>query len=245
MNKTCVVIPCFNEGGRLPVAIFENFLAQNSFTFYFVNDGSTDNTAEVLEGIKQGYPNLVKVINLPANVGKGAAVREGFLTALATNSFKYIGYFDADLATPLEEIKYLLNTFNNNIKMVLGARVLRLGAVVQRDAMRHYMGRIFATLANNVLEIKVYDSQCGAKIFESEIARILFKDPFVSKWLFDLELLYRLKLFHPKHFYLYTMETPLRTWKEKGGSKIKFLDFINAPIDLLKIKRRTPGIIHP
>src|SRR5690606_29745873 len=124
--------------------------------------------------------------------------------------------------------------------IVLGSRVLRLGAVIQRSALRHYLGRIFATIASNILDIKVYDSQCGAKLFEVNMAEVLFQKPFISKWLFDLELLYRLKLNSPDQFFNNTLEVPLRHWEEKGDSKIKITDFLTAPFELLKIKRNPP-----
>src|SRR5690606_37481279 len=163
-------------------------------TLYFVNDGSTDHTFEVLQNIRQKFSKEVHVIDLPKNVGKAEAVRQGFLRAFQVDHFTHIGYLDADLATHLNEIAYMLSHFNGKVKIVLGSRVLRLGAVIQRSSLRHYLGRIFATIASNVLDMKVYDSQCGAKLFEMNMAQILFQKPFISKWLFDLELLYRLKL---------------------------------------------------
>lgn len=240
MKKTCIVIPCYNEGERFPVDIFQNFLRDNHCSFYFVNDGSTDNTLDILKNLKAEFDDVVNIINLAQNSGKGEAVRQGFLAAFEFGSFEHIGYFDADLATPLEEIEYLLQHFDANTKIILGARVLRLGAVIERDAMRHYLGRIFATIASTVLDMKVYDSQCGAKLFEVKMAMILFKEPFISKWLFDLELLYRLKLNNPDQFFNNTLEVPLRMWKEKGNSKIKITDFLTAPFELIKIRQKTP-----
>ncbi len=239
MKKTCVVIPCFNEGERFPLGTFKNFLQDNHCSFYFVNDGSTDNTLDVLNNLKKNFNDVVHIIDLPQNKGKGEAVRQGFLAAFKAGDFDHIGYFDADLATPLEEIEYLLRHFDENTKIVLGARVLRLGAVIERNPLRHYLGRIFATMASTVLDIKVYDSQCGAKLFEEKMAKLLFKEPFISKWLFDLELLYRLKLNNPDLFFKSTLEVPLRTWKEKGNSKIKITDFLTAPFELIKIKKKT------
>lgn len=242
MEKTCVVIPCFNEEQRLACESFFIFLRKRHCSLYFVNDGSTDNTIGVLQKIKHHHPNDVQIIDLPFNVGKAEAVRQGFLKALATGKFSHIGYLDADLATPLDEIEYMLGHFNGQIKIVLGSRVLRLGAVIQRSALRHYLGRIFATIASNILDMKVYDSQCGAKLFEVNMAEVLFHKPFISKWLFDLELLYRLKLNDPEQFFNSTLEVPLRHWEEKGDSRIKITDFLTAPFELLKIKSKTPLI---
>lgn len=236
MQNTCLIIPCYNEGKRLPFEDFNTFLKQNEISFFFVNDGSKDNTKILLEDLKKKFPQKVEVINLNENLGKGEAVRQGFLAAFSTHKFKFIGFVDADLATPLEEIPYLLRYFEPGIKIVMGSRVKRLGATIERNPIRHYFGRIFATMANNYLDIKVYDSQCGAKIFDSLLAKELFSKPMESKWLFDLELLYRFKKQNPLGFYESVVEIPLRSWCEKGNSKIKIKDFVAAPFELIKIK---------
>jgi glycosyltransferase involved in cell wall biosynthesis len=239
MQKTCVIIPCFNEEHRLELDIFSEYIAQNPYHFCFVNDGSSDNTIKILNEIKERSPIQVTVLDLGANFGKAEAVRQGFLTALKTGEYTYIGYFDADLATPLDEINYLLDYFTKGYVLVMGSRVKRLGAEITRNPLRHYLGRIFATLASSVLKLKIYDSQCGAKFFQHEIAKTLFAAPFASKWLFDLELIYRFKSFDLAGFNRDIIEVPLRTWKEKKNSKMNFVDFMAAPFELFKIKNNT------
>ena len=237
MRETCIVIPLFNEEKRLDVTRFCNFLQANPCHFYFVNDGSRDQTLGLLEKMERSFPGKVKVLDLRNNVGKAEAVRHGVLTALGTGDFTYIGYFDADLATPLEEISFLLNYLKSGPKIVIGSRVKRLGSKITRTPQRHYLGRIFATVASLTLGIKVYDSQCGAKIFERNTAGILFSEPFFSKWLFDLELIYRFKNLDPVNFENDILEAPLRSWTEKKGSKISLRDLVKVPIELLKIRR--------
>lgn len=237
MQETCIIIPCYNEGNRLPVETFTRFLAQNECSVFFVNDGSEDNTLELIIDLESKFPGKVEVIDLSSNSGKAEAVRQGFLVAFSKERFRYIGYLDADLATPLEEIEYLLKYFDRDIEVIIGSRVKRLGAVIERDLHRHYLGRIFATMASLYLDIKVYDSQCGAKIFERQVAEKLFREPFASKWLFDLELLYRLKELDAVQFEQNILEVPLRTWKEKGDSRIKLIDFFAAPFELFRIKK--------
>ena len=236
MQETCIVIPLFNEEKRLDVIRFCDFLQANPCHFYFVNDGSRDQTLSLLEKMERSFPGKVKVFDLRNNVGKAEAVRHGVLTALGTRNFTYIGYFDADLATPLEEISFLLNYLKAGPKIVIGSRVKRLGSKITRTPIRHYLGRIFATVSSLILGIKVYDSQCGAKIFEKDTARILFSEPFVSKWLFDLELIYRFKNFDPVDFENDILEAPLRSWTEKEGSKIKLWDLVKVPVELDRIR---------
>lgn len=245
MEGTCIVIPCFNEAARLPVHVFSQFLKREDLSICFVNDGSTDETPMILRNLKEAFPEKVEVLELSNNSGKAEAVRLGVLKACLKDEFKFVGFLDADLATPLEEVEYLLHYFQPNVKVVIGARVLRLGAVVERSAFRHYTGRVFATMANNILNLKVYDSQCGAKIFRCSIAKELFSNPFQSRWLFDLELLYRLKKKDSVDFEKNIVEIPLRTWREKGNSKLRFKDFIFAPFELLKIRKAQKAFLPP
>ena len=236
MQETCIIIPCFNEEKRLDFSRFTNFIEGNLCHFYFVNDGSEDNTLRLLEKLQELFPEKVKVLELSHNVGKAEAVRKGILSALDTESFAYIGFFDADLATPLEEIDFLLNYLKAETKIVIGSRVKRLGSSILRTPSRHYMGRVFATFASLLLDIKVYDSQCGAKFFEKDTAKTLFLEPFVSKWLFDLEIIFRFKKLNPVNFDQEIIEVPLRSWSEKKGSKLKLTDIAKAPVELFKIR---------
>lgn len=239
MRETCVVVPCYNEGNRLCVPSFRQFLKSSSHSVCFVNDGSKDNTLDVLGSIRKEYPEKVEIVDLPKNHGKAEAVRQGFFSAIESGKFDFIAYLDADLATPLKEVDFLLSHLDAEIEVVIGSRVKRLGSEIVRYPLRHYLGRIFATMASVTLDLEVYDSQCGAKIFKKDIAEILFQKPFESKWLFDLELLYRLKHTYPENFNKIILEVPLRTWQEQGDTRIKFYDFISAPFELIKIRNKT------
>lgn len=236
MPKICIIIPCFNEEKRINLKAFSEYLKSSPHNFYFVNDGSSDNTLVILEELQKSQPLKVKIIDLGNNYGKAEAVRQGILKAGELSDFDYLGYLDADLATPLQEIDYITANFSLGYKFVMGSRVKRLGATIERNLTRHYMGRIFATVASVVLKLKPYDSQCGAKFFQVDLARELFSRPFASKWLFDLELLFRYKNKSNNDFKKYILEVPLRMWKEKEGSKIMFMDFLTAPLDLIKIR---------
>lgn len=239
MQNICIVVPCYNEGKRLCVPSFLNFLKESTHSICFVNDGSKDNTLEVLHSIKREMPSKVQVVDLENNRGKAEAVRQGVLVALTQKEYEFIGYFDADLATPLQEVDFLLSHFTAGIEVVIGSRVKRLGSDIKRYPHRHYLGRVFATMASMTLRMEVYDSQCGAKIFRKDIGQKLFSTSFESRWLFDLEILYRLKHLDPNNFNRKIMEVPLRTWHEKGDTRIRPFEFISAPIELLKIKRKT------
>ena len=238
MQKICIVITCYNEANRLPVNDFFGFFKLNSHIhFCFVNDGSTDNTSQILnEQLGAKFDN-VSVLDLQSNVGKAEAIRTAVNECLQKLQCNYIGYFDADLATPLTEIDYLISQIktNTSFKVAIGARVQRMGVNISRNIVRHYFGRVFATCASYVLHVPIYDTQCGAKIFETELAEKIFTTPFISKWLFDVEIVARiLKLQH--EYPNAIIEVPLRVWSEVKGSKIKLKDVIKIPFQLLKIK---------
>lgn len=238
MQKTCIIIPCYNEEKRLSVKTFVDFLKANKdIDFCFVNDGSQDNTSKVLQDIKLNSPDQVIILDFDKNTGKASAIRAGVLY-IHQFTYKFVGYWDADLSTPLIEIlnmKSILET-NNELIMVLGSRVKRLGATIERKISRHFFGRIFSTFSSLILQLPVYDTQCGAKLFRSEVIRYLFEHPFLTNWLFDVELLARLRNNLGIHKTLQSCyEYPLSVWKDIGKSKLSFFDIIKVPYLLIKI----------
>ena len=144
---------------------FKQFAGANPHVrFLFVNDGSTDRTLEVLDDLCRWDPDCFAICNLATNVGKAEAVRQGLLKAHAAQP-DYVGYWDADLATPLDAVLSFSALLDSrpDIEMVFGARVSLLGRSVERRFLRHYLGRIFATASSLALGIGFYDTQCGAK----------------------------------------------------------------------------------
>jgi len=234
-----IVVPCFNEESRLDRTAFERFLAgPGSVRLLFVNDGSTDDTLGVLHELQRRFPDRVQVIDQPVNRGKAEAVRVGMLRALG-DGIPYVGYFDADLATPLEAIDDFVRVLDHNpdIDVVIGARVALLGRDIQRRASRHYSGRVFATAASLVLSLPVYDTQCGAKLLRStpRVAS-LFEQPFGSRWIFDVELIARYLSLGGRREGLY--ELPVQRWRDVGESKVKLRDYVRAIGEMAQIHRR-------
>jgi glycosyltransferase involved in cell wall biosynthesis len=191
MSECIVVIPCFNEANRLDLRAFVEHSVRGDAALLFVNDGSSDDTGDVLDELCAINPANFSALHLPRNCGKAEAVRQGVLRAFQRQP-AYIGYWDADLATPLDAIgefrAYL--AANPRVEMLLGARVRLLGRTIERRISRHCAGRVFATAASWVLQLPVYDTQCGAKLFRAtDRTRLLFAEPFRSRWIFDVELL--------------------------------------------------------
>jgi dolichyl-phosphate beta-glucosyltransferase len=246
LQTICVVVPCYNESGRLPVGEFLSFLEGNPHVaFCFVNDGSWDTTSDALAELRcRGPDEQVQVVSLERNRGKAEAVRAGVLHALMWREFDYVGYLDADLATPLSELNHLL-TYEprpGRFAVICGSRVRRLGARIERSAVRHVLGRVFATFASMVLQLPVYDTQCGAKLIRSDLAAQILDRPFVCRWLFDVEILARtVRLLGRAQANEQLLEVPLRAWKERGKSRLRMRDFLTAPVNLLKIYTKYRG----
>jgi len=245
-SLTCtVIVPCYNEAARLDTDAFLEFLTQDrGISILFVNDCSTDNTLQILEQLQSRCPERIGVLNKLKNGGKGEAVRDGMLQAIRHGGSQVVGFWDADLATPLDAIPELLNELekNDRLQMVLGSRVRLLGREVRRKASRHYLGRIFATTASTLLSLPVYDTQCGAKLFRvSPQLEDLLATPFSSRWVFDVEILARYIVANNgdrDRLYTTIYEFPLRKWEDVAGSKVKPLDFVRAFGDVLKIYQR-------
>jgi|SRR5579871_246494 len=242
--RTGIVVPCYNEARRLRVGEFEKFLDPDGTdaTLIFVDDGSRDETLAVLKRILAGREDRVRVLALPANCGKAEAVRHGMQYAFEQD-FEYAGYWDADLATPLGAIAQLASVLTEKpeVEMVFGSRVKLLGRHVERKASRHYVGRVFATAASLVLKMPVYDTQCGAKMFRAtETTRRLFDQPFLSRWIFDVEMIARyIELRQSAADAAQGIyEYPLHTWTDVGGSKLRAKDFARAAFDLWRISRK-------
>lgn len=240
-----IVVPCYNEAERLPREEFLRFSKQHPDIFFvFVNDGSRDRTSEVLFQLCQQMEGRAHCIDNTQNQGKGAVVRQGLLWALDETTVPLVGFWDADLATPLPAILEMLDAMRNNpaCAMVFGARVKLLGRDVQRKAIRHYLGRVFATIASLTLHLPVYDTQCGAKLFRrTPYSRSLFAEPFVSRWIFDVEIIARfLKVPSSERPPADggIVEMPLKVWKDIAGSKVKPQDFFKAMGDLWRIRNR-------
>ncbi|MBE0582747.1 MAG: glycosyltransferase [Desulfofustis sp.] len=235
-----MVVPCYNEAQRLRPDVFRSFLTENGETlFLFVDDGSTDQTREILQTIEFAATDRISVLSLPHNLGKAEAIRQGMLHGLR-QPVEQLGFWDADLATPLPAIIDLTAVMAADplVKMVCGARVQRLGAAIHRHWYRHYPGRIIATCISQVLDLPVYDSQCGAKLFDRELAEQLFSEPFLSRWLFDVELFARtIGLVGRNHAARIIHEYPLPQWSDVGRSKISPAYLPKIPFELWRIHR--------
>ena len=243
-----IVVPCFDEGKRLHG---EAFLACASalprVRFLFVDDGSRDDTRVVLDALRARAPAVVDVLPLETNGGKAEAVRRGVLQALGGLPYA-VGYWDADLATPLDELGRFVELLERRpeVVMVMGSRVALLGRDIRRSPLRHYLGRLFATAASWILGLPVYDTQCGAKLFRADAVREgIFDIPFATRWLLDIEILQRLlrvrRALGPGEAAAGFHELPLEAWRDVRGSKLSGPQMLRAAIDLVRLAARPSG----
>lgn len=236
-----VVVPCFDEARRLDADAFARFDAGGrDVAFLFVDDGSTDDTRDVLARLARLDPARFRVLALERNRGKAEAVRRGMLEAIASGA-DLAGYWDADLATPLAEIPRFVDLLEarRDLEVVFGSRVALLGRRIARRASRHYLGRVFATAVSLVLRMPVYDTQCGAKLFRcTPTVAALFAEPFASRWIFDVEIVARLaraRRGRSPSAREMIYELPLDEWRDVGESKIGPLDYPRAALQLARI----------
>jgi dolichyl-phosphate beta-glucosyltransferase len=241
MPEAAIVIPCFNEAKRLDRAAFEQFAVDaRDVALLFVDDGSTDDTKRILDEFVTQLSVRASVLALERNSGKAEAVRRGINCVLDWNS-AYVGYWDADLATPLGVIRNFSDLLGRNpqLQMIMGARVQLLGRHIERSPLRHYAGRIAATAISTVLGLRVYDTQCGAKLFRTDVARELFREPFRTSWIFDAEVIARLivglSADSDRQARDVIYEYPLQEWMDVRGSKIGPSDYLKAAFDLRRI----------
>jgi dolichyl-phosphate beta-glucosyltransferase len=243
-----LVVPCYNEAARLDVTAYLRGLRDMpGLAFCFVDDGSTDSTRRVLESMREQEPSRIDILTLDRNRGKAEAVRRGMLHVANGVTFaapRLCGFWDADLSAPIAEIPVIAGVFDREptVQWVWAIRLRALGRSVTRGNLRHYLGRAFATVTSAMLGIGVYDTQCGAKLFRvNALLREVLAEPFVSRWVFDVELLSRadamLRAGGAGGVTEIVYEQPLGVWHHRPGSKVKPSDFVRAAIDLLRIDR--------
>lgn len=242
--RTFVVVPCYNEEKRIDPRVFWPFVkAEGDTHVLFVNDGSRDGTHTVLTRLVAELGPRASMLDLPKNGGKAEAVRHGLKEAIARGA-TIVGYYDADGATDAGEAIGLARELSNPaVSVVLASRVSLLGREIQRKVTRHYTGRVFATVASLVLQLPVYDTQCGAKFFRvSPLLIEVLESPFTTRWAFDVEFLSRLVRGTPRTPGLTAaafLEVPLKRWVDVDGSTLKPTAYPKVFGELLGIAARS------
>ena len=249
--RTTIVIPCYNESERLDFTAIQDFLSSNqAASLLMVDDGSTDDTLDVLRRLQKTAPNRIAILALDENSGKAEAVRLGMLAADQSPT-DYVGFWDADMATPLSAVPHFSNVLDRcpAVQIVWGTRLGLMGRHIHRQQVRRLLGRVFSQASAIAVGLPIHDALCGAKMFRSgPWLRALFGSPFDSRWIFDVEILSRLKAALrrlPNHSATELLfEFPLDEWFEIEGSRLTSRDFVRAGTQLAGLLVKTRLLQH-
>lgn len=225
------VLPAYNESQRLSVSLPKvlDYIREHELhaEVIVVNDGSHDDTAEVVRGFAASDP-LVRLLENPGNRGKGFAVRNGMLHAKGD----ILLFTDADLSSPIEEADKLFAAVRQGADIAIGSRWLRSELQTARQPWyRQLYGRLFNLGLRLALGLRYRDTQCGFKAFTRRAAGIVFTRQRIERWGFDPEL-----LFLASKFGLQTVEIPVQ-WAHDHRSKINPLrDGIKMGLEMLNVR---------
>lgn len=226
-----VVLPAYNERGRI-AATLDKILAYASrrqwdVEVIVVNDGSTDDTANIVSEYARMNPRL-RLLENPGNRGKGYSVRNGMLHARG----EILLFSDADLSSPIEESEKLFAAIANGADLAIGSRWLNTRLQIRRQPFyRRVGGRIFNLALRGILGLRFKDTQCGFKAFTSRSAQAIFPLQKIERWGFDPELLYL-----ARRFGFAVREVPV-AWSHREGTRINPLrDGIRMFGEMLRVR---------
>jgi len=209
-----IVIPAYNEGTRLG-ATLEKVLAYVraqgwNAEVIVVNDGSRDNTADLVREFAAQNP-VLRLVENPGNRGKGYAVRNGMLNARG----EIVVFSDADLSSPIEEMPKLLAALAAGADIAIGSRWLRAELQTQRQSLlRQLFGRIFNALNRIILGLQFKDTQCGFKAFTRRASQTILPLQRIERWGFDPEILFLARKFG------FRVEEVAVHWGHSGDTRI-------------------------
>src|SRR3954454_12292265 len=193
-----IIVPAFNESARITTSL-DKILAYISehrwdAEVIVVNDGSRDNTAEIIRDYAQRFP-IVRLIENPGNRGKGYSVRNGMMEARGD----VLLFSDADLSSPIYESARLIREIEKGADVAFGSRWLEADTQTERQPiLRQIAGRVYNLLLRVILGFNYKDTQCGLKAFTRDAAEKVFTRQKIERWGFDPELLFIAKKFGMK-----------------------------------------------
>jgi glycosyltransferase involved in cell wall biosynthesis len=226
-----IIIPAYNEGARIGATLNKVLLYVEKqgwdVEVIVVNDGSNDNTVEIVQQHMQRNSAL-RLLENPGNRGKGYSVRNGMMSAFG----EILLFSDADLSSPIEEAPKLLAAIAEGADIAIGSRWMQSELQTERQPLyRQFFGRIFNLMLRLILGLKFKDTQCGFKVFTRRAALAIFPQQKIERWGFDPELLYLAEKYGFK-----VAEVPV-AWAHSAGTRISPLrDGTRMVVEMLKIR---------
>src|SRR5680860_44949 len=234
MNKKAiylsVIIPAYNENKLIinTIISIEDYFFQRKYIFevIVVNDASTDNTKNLVEGLKKTYNNITLISN-QMNMGKGYSVKRGM--EIAEGDYRL--FMDADNSTSIDQIESFLQAAKEGYDVSIGNRKLKNSTIRTRQSFyKEILGIIGNYLIHFFAISDIKDTKCGFKLFTKQAAMKVFPKLTINRWGFDIEALalanqYGLKI----------KSIPV-SWINRKETKVKLSDYVKTFGELLKIK---------
>jgi len=226
-----IVLPAYNESARIAATLDQILSHADKRNWQFeaivVDDGSSDDTARIVDAYARKYPMLRLLAN-PGNRGKGYSVRHGMLAAQGD----VLLFSDADLSSPIQEADKLFAAIHQGVDIAIGSRWLNARTQVKRQPLhRQFLGRLFNLMLRLGLGLNFKDTQCGFKAFTREAGRKIFSLQKIERWGFDPELLYLARICG-----LTVTEIPV-AWSHREGTHLRPLrDGMRMLRDMMAIR---------
>jgi len=231
MPQYSIIIPAYNESARLGATldrVLDHVASQHwDAEVIVINDGSQDDTAEMVRARARENPAL-RLVENPGNRGKGFSVRNGMLKAAGEICL----FTDADLSSPIDEANKLFAAIEAGADVAIGSRWLQPDTQAQRQSLlRQFYGRTFNLILRLLLGLRFKDTQCGFKAFSRSSAQKLFSMQTIEGWGFDAELLFLADRIGLK------VEEVAVVWSDAEGTRIHPLrDGLHMMAEVLTIR---------
>ncbi len=225
-----VIIPAYNEAKRLPLTLIDidKHLEQQEYSYEIlvVNDGSTDETAEIVRRFVPLIENL-KLVDNKENKGKGAVVRQGMLLAKGT----WRVFMDADNSTSIVEFNKMIPYFKKGFEVVIGSRDVKGARTLPAQPFyKRILGDVGNLIIQALLVPGIWDTQCGFKCFSDEAAQAVFSITKIDRWGFDAEalVLARLSGYEVKEMPVF--------WVNDTRSHVKMSAYLQVLLETAKVR---------
>jgi len=230
-TKLSVVVPCYNEENRFQKGLthYLSYLSKQKYPWelILVNDGSHDQTVELMRDSARGKSNI-QIVTYSRNHGKGYAIIQGVKTAHG----QYILFTDLDHSVPIATVESFFKYFEKGYQAVIGSRRVKEAKIhIHQHFLRELLGKGFTLLVRLLIDWQIKDATCGFKAFEKNIAQKIFSKITVYDWAFDAEILFLCKKYKIK-----VAQAPV-TWSDVRGTKVSLKkDIFRSLTGLIKIR---------